>query len=73
MSKKTFNIYIESPAYALTIDEIWPHGYEDERPENPTAKDVVEWIHKNYSSPRTFLSEWGLDATEIYVDQEKVF
>lgn len=43
---------------SLTADQIWPDG---DWPENPTAKDVLEVMKNDASTPARLLSEWNLD------------
>jgi hypothetical protein len=68
VSGERFLIDVGTPTIELTVDEIWPQGFE--APENPTAADVIEAMKESSGeSIRRLLMEWGFDsdlAVEVY-------
>lgn len=56
----------------LREDQIWPVGYEEERPDNPTPADVVAWVRGEYSNVSDWADEWNLPI-EASVDGEELF
>jgi hypothetical protein len=64
MPDKSWELWVDTPVYMLSIDDIWPDG---DAPENPTAEDVIEAM-REYGSPRTVACEWDLlDELTIHV------
>ena len=54
-----FFVEVGTPSLSLTVDEIWPEGYE--APENPTAADVIAAMKESAGSIHRLLSDWGFD------------
>lgn len=67
MAKRKFAIYIECPAYGFSEEDLWVDP--EERPEEPTAADVVSMLKDDYESPTQAALYLNINQpTKIHVD-----